>query len=234
MYCPLFILTFILRQDAILGIDFGSTTTRASLWMLHEKQFSNVGDYDDVPRIWQKDLFSPKEFPSIGVLGNNLVGVQAFGKEESVNLKYALYAVAGIELPDMLKYPPMEAQFRQSSEQGACDLLRESIVSFFRVIREYVDDRCESEELHYSRIGLTIPTQWELYKDLQNTYESIIRTVWYEIEFKITFIWEVEAIAHIMALKARPLLRQHQFFTVFDFGGHTIVRRPRYISVVFL
>ena len=137
-----------------------------------------------------------------------------------------MYPVAHLDVSEMRKYPPLEPLIRRLDEPGIIDRLTELIISFFEMIRGHVDYHTRDKKLCYTKLAITIPTQWELYGAVQVAYEAIIRKVWSEEEFEVTFVSEVEGVTHALHASEQLPLQDHARFTVLDFGGHTIVSTP--------
>lgn len=192
------------------------------LFIPEGNKFSNVQDYENGARIWQKDLFSAKEFPTVGVLGPDLkVGAEAFGDANSINLKYALSLIGGLEPAEIEKYPPLKSLAQKLDIPGIRDELANLIASFFKMIRSRVDLHCRKKNLEYTRLAFTFPSQWGTYKTILETYESIIRKVW--LTHQIIFITEIEGLAHALISEASNDLQPYDEVTFADFGGHTMV-----------
>ncbi len=103
-------------------------------------------------------LFSSTEIPTVGVLGPLIrVGTEAFGDDNCINLKYAVYIIGGLEVGEIEKYPPLRALARALDKPGIHEALFELIVSFFKMLRQKVDHHCKNQILAYSGLAFTIP-----------------------------------------------------------------------------
>jgi hypothetical protein len=214
------------RTECVLGIDFGSTTTRASLFA-HTLGFSDVGDSEHVYKTWQKNVFSQNEFPSLGRLKRgNPVGADAYGYHDSYLLKYTMYELAGLSESEINKYPPLDAFSVHRRNPLFRDQLRDLDIAFFHLIRRKVDRHCRVKNLTYSTLVLTMPTQWGGDgKPIQDAFESVIRAVWSEeiYDGNLHFIFEIEGLAHALIHEDKEELQEYEQILFVDLGGHSAV-----------
>jgi hypothetical protein len=141
--------------------------------------------------------------------------------------QYAMPIVAGINSPEIAEYPPLAQLAKMTQQLNKPDIreqLKELIVSFFQMLRRFVDRDCERKDLSYSKLVFTIPYQWDDYKAVQDCYESIIQQVWPEKHDKIEFIFEVEGLAHALLSEEKRLFQLYSHIAFADLGGHTGVR----------
>jgi hypothetical protein len=190
--------------------------------------FSDVDDSEHMWKTWQKNVFAPTEFPSVGRLKRgNPVGADAYGHHDSYPLKYAMYELAHISGDETGKHAPLDIFRSGKADPSFHARLRELCVAFFQLIRKKVDHHCHVKNLAYSTLVLTMPTQWggEANKPVHDAYESIIRTVWSRDIFSgpIHFVFEIEGLAHALMHEAAEVMEQYDQILFMDCGGHSFV-----------
>ncbi|KAH6656599.1 hypothetical protein BKA67DRAFT_654926 [Truncatella angustata] len=214
------------RSEVTLGIDFGSTSTRAYLWCRRTK----VGWYvESKGRAKAGHRFSNGDFSSIGYPfdGDEVyLGERSNAARQSISLKYAFYILADTS-DEILNQYRMATPLRQrQNDQGFRDRLLEGLNKLFAAVHERVLEVCEEEQLRVTTIGLSIPSQWTL--DFMDLYRDIVVKAFRHDPSTIFFVTETEALAHFLCVKkldrlvARPNIVHHDVVLVLDFGGHNM------------
>jgi len=224
------------QTEHILGIDFGTTSCRATFIDPSgtPSLVANPGDFYRKPYL--KSKHGPYEFATVGAIlpdGALIVGDDAYKQRDDgasyfVHLKPSVYIVAGVDVDALAKYEPLRALLTHIVDDDFRIRLRELLVHFFSRMRNYIDLHAKKKSISYHAIGLTIPNCWAdgPLGALQAAYESIIGEVWPEIRRQngIDVLFEVEALAHYMFRSNPEQLRQFDKITFCDCGGHTAVR----------
>ena len=201
------------------------------LYNSQTEQFLEIEGRDAATPVWQKDLLSAREFPSVGILDPQIrVGAEAFDLEGAMNLKYVQYVLGGVGSRAIQQYPPLAALARELAQAGAHDRLSEVLLAFFRMLRAVVDWRCGKSGVDYSRLVFTVPFQWDQFDSVRASFEGVIQTVWSEHSSDITLISEVEGFAHFLFTSARNELRCHDYVQIVDLGGHTAVGQGSFVE----
>ncbi|KAI4598338.1 hypothetical protein KJ359_003222 [Pestalotiopsis sp. 9143b] len=223
--CPTPRCTNSLEPKAVtLGIDFGSTSTRAVLWCPEDGQEYHV---ESTSQNFQR--FSEGDFSSIGYPfdgGEVYLGERSDAFRDSTSLKYAFYVLA--DAPDeLVSQYQLSAPLRtRQREKGFRERLDEGIRNLFAAVYRRVLEVCRGEDLLVTTIGLSIPSQWTV--EFIELYRGIVADVFKHHPKDIFFVTEVEALARYLCTKKMKRLVQHQndvhnaVVVVLDFGGHTM------------
>lgn len=223
-------------QDALLGIDLGSSGIRACLMppnapekllMIHNSVYGN-------------DSFT---FPANGRVFGPVRPAEIYLSKvdhdghEVVALKYAFYILAGASDTLTGEYPLIDKlkaeAIRKPKEFRA--RLRLGLLQMFRYVILKVHDSIAAGR-HPWRIGkacITIPSQWDL--DFEAQYSAILGEAlnWSQdyARDRMMFFYEPEGLAHFLLHTqlymndaiAKSQAHEHRPCLVLDFGGHSMV-----------
>ncbi|KAK2021278.1 hypothetical protein LX32DRAFT_687862 [Colletotrichum zoysiae] len=215
-----------ISDDAILGIDLGSTSTRVCLWCPKRKQ-----EDIDVQNSETPGNVSKGDFPSVGYPfepeGPVYLGSDFDPNRRPISLKYAFYALAEPDKKDdMLKQYVMATPLTsRRGDQDFRDRLMRGLRELFLVLRKEVDTTCRVQKLKISTVGISIPSQWTT--DFEDVYRRIIVDVFEQSRDNIRFHTETEALAHVLLRNHRITLPEcgdnmYEVYLFLDFGGHNM------------
>ncbi|KAK9780721.1 hypothetical protein SCAR479_01907 [Seiridium cardinale] len=224
-------------HDVTLGMDIGSTSTRAYLWCPKTK----VGWYvESETRPKTGHRFSNGDFSSLGYPfdgGEVYLGERSDASRQSISLKYAFYILAHAADELFKQYRLVTPLRAHQNDQQFRDRLVEGIKQLFTAVRKRVAQVCEEENLRVTNIGLSIPSQWTL--DFMDIYRSIVVQVFSHDPDAIFFVTETEALAHFLCVKKLDRLVErrntvhHAVVLVLDFGGHNMVSNTCILNIVY-
>ncbi|KAF7534339.1 hypothetical protein G7054_g6325 [Neopestalotiopsis clavispora] len=209
-----------------LGIDFGSTSTRAFLWCPETNEGYHV---ESTSRARKNQRFDRGDFSSVGYPfddGEIYLGEKCDASRESISLKYAFYVLANAPAELASQYRLSRPLHLRQNEETFRGRLYEGIRKLFTAVQCRVAEVCQEEELRVTSIGLSIPSQWTL--DFMDVYRGIIKDVFKHNPETIFFVTEVEALAHFLCIKKmNRLIPLHgpvhdAVVVMLDFGGHTM------------
>ncbi|KAK2011820.1 hypothetical protein LZ32DRAFT_606077 [Colletotrichum eremochloae] len=216
----------LIMEDAILGIDLGSSSTRLCLWCPKRKQedidIENTETIGATPR---------GDFPSVGYPfepeGPVYLGCDVDPNRRPISLKYAFYALAEADEEDKMldQYVLVTPLTSQKGNPVFRDRLMRGLRELFLFLKEKVDSSCKKHHLRIDTIGVSIPSQWTL--DFERVYREIIVDVFEHSPDKISFHTETEALAHALLRNHRHALpecgdKMYDVYLFLDFGGHNM------------
>ncbi|ETS85957.1 hypothetical protein PFICI_03982 [Pestalotiopsis fici W106-1] len=210
-----------------LGIDFGSTSTRAFLWCPEENKEYYI---ESTSKARNNHRFSAGDFSSVGYPfddGEVYLGQKIDASRQSISLKYAFYVLANAPADLASQYQVSEPLRRRQREPDFLVRLQEGISQLFNTIYHRVVEVCREERLRVTTIGLSVPSQWTL--DFMDLYRGIVSDAFRHDPKSIYFVTEVEALAHFLfARKVNRLIPledsvQNAIVVILDFGGHTML-----------
>ncbi|ORY68911.1 uncharacterized protein BCR38DRAFT_424659 [Pseudomassariella vexata] len=217
------------EKEATLGIDFGSTSTRAYLWCLALKKGFNVENRDkkNFTSRFDKGDFSSTGYP-FDEDGPIYMGEKVNPRRESISLKYAFYPLVDGSDEFIEQYRLAEPLMRRRNDQKFLDRLKQGLMDLFSRLFRRVNEVCGVMRLRVMSIGLSIPSQWEL--DFEDLYRGIVAEAFHHPSEDIFFITETEALAHFLCtdIDHRNHLVEnrdhihHDVVLVLDFGGHNM------------
>ncbi|KAF9871149.1 hypothetical protein CkaCkLH20_11318 [Colletotrichum karsti] len=221
-----------LGEKWYLGIDFGSTSTRAFLYsptQSPEKQRNVVENYDG-RSLRTAHRFERGDFSSMGYPFEP--GLPVYQGEsldlhrQAVSLKYAIYALTRHNDDLYSQYSLVQPIWNASGDEEFKERLREGLTDLFIAVKEKVDKLCKSKDLNIKRIAITVPAQWTgTGQCLAEEYESIVSRVFDAPGREIVFVTETEALAHYLLRDEKNLVStgEPRFTLLFmDFGGHNM------------
>ncbi|KAI0123474.1 hypothetical protein BJ170DRAFT_109899 [Xylariales sp. AK1849] len=213
-------------SEVALGIDLGSTSTRAYLWCPKTK---NGWCVESKSRARTGHRFSNGDFSSIGYPfdgGEVYLGEGISAARESISLKYAFYALVNTTDELFNQYRLATPLLSRRNDQEFRARLLEGIRKLFTAVYDRVVEVCQEEKLRVTTIGLSIPSQWTL--DFMDLYRDLVAQVFRHDSSAIFFVTETEALAHFLCVKKldRLVVRQntvhHDVVLMLDFGGHNM------------
>ncbi|KAI8945949.1 hypothetical protein F4801DRAFT_597202 [Xylaria longipes] len=213
-------------QDVILGIDLGSTSTRAAIYVgaplesLHFVQ--NVSTNQRLPF----GDFTSACYPFDD--GPAYVGVEPNPDRDSISMKYGFYLLAGASDDLLNQYNVMSPLLQYRNDRNFCDKIRSAIKSLLEDIWQRVQLMCHQKHWEISAISLTIPSQWTL--EFEEVYRNLASEAFRFSPEKITFVTEAEALTHYICHDRPGILQpQHpdesgnsRLILLLDFGGHNM------------
>ncbi|KAH9234502.1 hypothetical protein K456DRAFT_1696579 [Colletotrichum gloeosporioides 23] len=229
-------------DDSFLGLDLGSTSTRAFLWCPKRKVKIDVPNMKSVIRTRKK--YGEGEFSSAGYpFGPDqrvYFGERGNKNRQEISLKYVFYVL----VPEVdhgedkffeqyaLVSPLRERQHNPAFRQK----LRRGLVDLFSAVRIMVQEQCKARGLRVTSIGLSVPSQWTM--EFEDVYRDIVAEVFNEVTSpneQLSFHTETEALAHfLLQHHLEQLLGQEILFAIqrnkiaykvllfLDFGGHNM------------
>ncbi|KAK6085036.1 hypothetical protein SCUP515_00854 [Seiridium cupressi] len=224
-------------QDVTLGMDIGSTSTRAYLWCPKTKAGWYV-ESETRPKTGHR--FSNGDFSSLGYPfdgGEVYLGERIDASRQSISLKYAFYILAHATDELFKQYRLVTPLRAHQNDQQFRDRLIEGIVQLFTAVSKRVAQVCEEENLRVTNIGLSIPSQWTL--DFMDIYRRIVVQVFSHDPDAIFFVTETEALAHFLCVKKLDRLVErrntvhHAVVLVLDFGGHNMYKNTCILNIVY-
>lgn len=228
---------------SFLGLDIGSTSTRAFLWCPKRKVKIDVPNTES--KLASGGKYGNGEFSSAGYpFGPDqqvYFGEKGNKKRQEISLKYAFYVLVPeadhgedkffeqYALVSPLREKQHDPAFREKLRQGLVDLVS--------AVRAMVQEQCKSRGLRVTSIGLSVPSQWTM--EFEDVYRDIVAEVFDEEtspKKQISFHTETEALAHfLLEHHLEQLLGQEMLFAIqrnriahkvllfLDFGGHNMV-----------
>lgn len=214
----------------ILGIDLGSTSTRASLLCLTTGTVYHI--HNKRSRPWSR--CQPGDFFCILHPYDEGPVYVAEGPDparEGVPAKYAMYPLAGAEDELLGQYPLVTRPMERRHDSHFLARLRRGLTDLFTVVRRQVVEVACKHRLTVDKIGLSVPSQWTI--EFQDVYRSIVSGVFRHPENDIYFHPETVALAHYL-FRDHPeelglvggTFEEVKNFLFIDFGGHNVVSRP--------
>ncbi|KAI1859979.1 hypothetical protein JX265_009180 [Neoarthrinium moseri] len=220
-------------SDVTLGIDLGSTSTRAYLWCPETKRdwYIESNGRSSTGRRYANGNFSSMGYPFDG--GEVYLGEKSDAARESISLKYAFYILVKASDDLFKQYQLAEPLRSHLNDNGLRDRLLEGLRRLFAEVYNRVMEVCQEEKLRVTTIGLSVPSQWTV--DFMDLYRDIIAQVFKHDRSAIFFVTETEALAHFLCVKKLDRLVTHQgtvhhdVVLVLDFGGHNMVSLTSFI-----
>jgi hypothetical protein len=217
-----------------LGIDLGSTSTRAYIRCVETAEYHYVHNPN------RNNLSSRYEFGDFSSLGYPFDDGPVYLGEDhdpsrlSISLKYGFYILAKCPNDIRHQYAVVEPLLDKANDYHFRFRLKHGLVSLFRTIQSIVNEICDENSIVIETIAATIPAQWTL--EFEAVYRDILSQAFNLPEPKISFVAEVEALIHTLlndhvkklALNQYPKASSYLFL---DLGGHTMVRLSRYTTV---
>lgn len=235
------------NNSSVLGIDIGTTATRASL--LDESQPSQQPDMIVRPyRFSYSERGSDGQFPATALpfeVSKPPVACLSYPNDGSVDefsLKLCCYVkkLKAFEEKNnekqiklTLEHIPQLKRFWKkfkSCSDALMSRVEDHIEAIFQhhlsIIRKQSERKAKDKSLRIRKLAVTIPPNWD--KVLQDWYSKMFAVVWPEIDEKhISFVYESEAICHYLLRLNNSTKRKEaiQRILIADFGGHTLVSR---------
>lgn len=175
-----------------LGIDLGSTSTRAVLGPHY---------VEETNRAVQSLRFAPGDFCSaiypFEANGPTYLYEESDPMRRPVSAKYAFYAlvVASDELLE--QYPLADELVAGRDNQAFQQRLKRGLEELFIRIGRLTHAICDENDYEIDVIGLSIPSQWTL--DFEDLYRSVIvKAFGARYRDRIVFVYETEALGHYL------------------------------------
>ncbi|KAK8037551.1 hypothetical protein PG991_000897 [Apiospora marii] len=219
-------------EKVTLGIDLGSTSTRAVLGPHY---------VEETNRAVQSLRFAPGDFSSaiypFEADGPTYLYEESDPTRRPVSAKYAFYAlvVASDELLE--QYPLVDELVAGRDDRAFQQRLRRGLEALFIRIGRLTRAICDENDYEIDVIGLSIPSQWTM--DFEDLYRAIVVSAFgAKYKDRVVFVYETEALGHYLCTHACPardyakkLLQSavkggqektvcHDVLLFIDFGGH--------------
>ncbi|KAK4235727.1 hypothetical protein C8A03DRAFT_36422 [Achaetomium macrosporum] len=212
-------------EDACLGIDIGSHSTRACIWRMRRKTDIVVEN----PHYYGLGRgYTPCDFPSALYVFDDISQKVYLPDEEDpgrqwVSAKYVFYPLANASDALLEQYPLVHHLMERKDEPEFGRQLRRGMITLLSVLRYAADAICREHGLLIVKIGLTIPVQWGL--EFEDVYRDLVMEV-FDIDVeRIYFFTETEALSRYLYKFHRHRLDpndKHNAILFFDFGGHNM------------
>lgn len=213
---------------SILGIDLGSTSSRAYIWCPSKKDQYYV-DNKAWSRLtctrYEKTDFSSKGYPFDD--GHVYVGDTINPERRPTSLKFGFYVLANASDELVEQYPLVNPLLERRTDLEFRTRLIQGLEGLLSTIQVRVRQICRSKKLTITTIGLSIPAQWNL--DFEDIYQELVSRIFKHPASEIYFHTETEALAHCLfkdhldELQDEPDNRAHDALLFLDFGGHNMV-----------
>ncbi|KAF6835284.1 hypothetical protein CPLU01_04364 [Colletotrichum plurivorum] len=175
-------------KPVTLGVDIGSTSTRACLWAPEEQKVFHIENPNEMTQAAHLRL---GDYPSAGypfeTHGDVYVGGNLAPDRQEISLKYGFYPLAyanGLDdyQDDMLEqYLLVQPLMDRKNDVRFLARLRQGISELLAVLYDDVKQVCKTERLKITRIGLSIPSQWTL--EFMEVYTDIASNDWQGIRY---------------------------------------------------
>lgn len=210
-----------------LGIDIGSTSTRAFLFCPRtgaDFPVDNKSRHNVSTTRYQQGDFSSSGHPFDND-GPVYIGETPDPDRQSTSLKNGFYVLADASADALihqysLAMPLWERKhdpaFRARLSQGLRELLS--------TIQRRVSHICKTQRFTIATIGLSVPAQWTL--EFERVYRDLVVEVFQHPPSEIHFHTESEALAHYLFRKHIDELNEDGIVDavlLLDFGGHNMV-----------
>ncbi|KAI0548159.1 hypothetical protein F4679DRAFT_585724 [Xylaria curta] len=212
--------------NVVLGIDLGSTSTRAAIY---------VGDPVESPYFVQNECthqrvpfgdFTSTCYPFDD--GPAYMGVKPDAQRESISMKYGFYLLAGASDDLLSQYDVLNPLLKYRDDPKFCNQIKSAIKGLLADIWDHVQIMCRPKNWEVSAISLAIPSQWTL--EFEEVYRDLASEAFEVSPEKITFVTEAGALAqyiiHDRTLILQPELQDSnsdsRYMLLLDFGGHNM------------
>ncbi|KAK7946369.1 uncharacterized protein PG986_010690 [Apiospora aurea] len=216
------------KTKVTLGIDLGSTSTRAVLGPKHVQETN---------RNMQSLRFSAGDFSSsiypFDAKGPIYLYEMPDPTRKSVSAKYAFYSLVDASDELLEQYPMVHELMNGRDDAAFQQRLREGLEQLFSRLKCLIDGMCKEYRYEIDTIGLSVPSQWTL--DFEDLYRAIIVKVFGpRYKNKVVIVYETEALGRFLCTGySDKLLRpddgdqgqgsvRHDALLFFDFGGHNM------------
>lgn len=234
-----------LTSPSVLGIDVGTTETRACIapvdelgeyFVVADSDEANRHDCPNMPDI--RSLKSPFSIIDPGDLYLDDYGDGPF----QIPIKFFLYIFRVIQGRRMgregqtlkeqeyrREIPQLETFFKRYDEllpDVQCEVYDYALQVFedhLRRVRDRSENAAAARGITITKIAPTVPSNWDEWTC--DFYLLLLRKVWSHIdEDQITLIYESEAIGqYVLRTDCRIRKAAPEVIMVVDFGGHTLV-----------
>lgn len=219
-----------LTTTRILGIDIGSSSSRAGLLCPQTKQIFHV---ESKRKDYSSCRYQPGEFSSNCYPFDDGPAYLPVPDPSrlSISAKYIFYALTNnsdeILWRHIQDYPPAEALIRRSREPAFRERLHFGLVGLLTTMQDAVHHFFPVKHFAIQSMALTVPAQWTL--DFEALYRDLVVEVFQYAPDKILFYTEIEGLAHTLITNHADELGldddSPELITLFmDFGGHNMVR----------
>ncbi|KAK8023860.1 hypothetical protein PG993_011926 [Apiospora rasikravindrae] len=216
------------KTKVTLGIDLGSTSTRAVLGTKY---------VEETNRDMQSQRFSAGDFSSSIYPFDDMGPIYLYEEPDPtrkpVSAKYAFYSLVNASDELLEQYPLVEELTSGRDDVAFQQRLRDGLEQLFMRLKSLIDAMCKRLRYEIDTIGLSVPSQWTL--DFEDLYSSIIVEVFGQrYKNKIIIVYETEALGHFLCTKhSEDLLHpedvthgqgsvSHDALLFLDFGGHNM------------
>ncbi|KAK6840028.1 hypothetical protein PG987_005894 [Apiospora arundinis] len=215
------------KTKVTLGIDLGSTSTRAVLGRHYVEEIKHK-----TPSV----RFSPGDFSSSIYPFEPRGPVYLYEDDDPtrrpVSAKYAFYALVDASDELLEQYRLVEELIAGRGDIHFKKRLRKGLEELFTRIANLSHAICDEYDYEIGIIGLSVPSQWTL--DFEDLYREIIVTTFGDCyRERMVFVYETEALGHFLCRDyMRKLLQpsdrsnqdgktvRHEVLLFIDFGGH--------------
>ncbi|KAK8102335.1 hypothetical protein PG984_015481 [Apiospora sp. TS-2023a] len=214
------------KETVTLGIDLGSTSTRAVLGphyveenrVVPSVRFAN-GDFSSAIYPFEPD-------------GPVYLYEESDPMRRPVSAKYAFYALVNASDELLEQYPLVDELVAGRDNKAFQHRLRRGIEALFIRIARVTRAICDENDYEIDVIGLSIPSQWTM--DFEELYRSVMVTAFgARYRDRVVFVYETEALGHYLCTDYMKKLLQHaakggqtqktvchDVLLFVDFGGH--------------
>ncbi|KAI0155242.1 hypothetical protein GGR57DRAFT_511691 [Xylariaceae sp. FL1272] len=216
------------HSNSVVGIDFGSTTTRAVVYdRVQDKRYNVENEEPSCARHREGEFASigyPFE-PSSKENAHVWLGNRPTPKRTGISLKYAFYLLADPQHNIGNEYDVVKPILDYKDDHQFCSRLEQGIRELFSRIRDRIQTLCNKHNFKLCSVMLSTPAQWDL--DFEAVYRRLISQVFGLKPSQISFITEIVALAQFMCKENPEFLvgqdedtdRATSLFI--DAGGHT-------------
>jgi len=208
---------------SVVGIDLGSTSTRAYLW---NPETGRDYPVENTRRNYQTKRYENGDFSSIGYpfeKGPVYVGEKLDPDRTPISLKFGMYVLAGAKDELVKEYEVLKPLLERADDPALRYRLESGLRELFTVLHKNITEACTRQRFSIAAIGLSIPSQWDL--DFESVYRDIVATTFQEPPDKIFFHTETESLAHYLFKEEFTKLDvlSDDVILFLDFGGHNMV-----------
>ncbi|KAK5657529.1 hypothetical protein OQA88_3102 [Cercophora sp. LCS_1] len=219
--------------DGILGIDFGSTSTRAAILCKDKRQELPVENIsrDNLNSRFDKFDFSSAAFPFEDHLpGQPVYFIRGNAERRPISNKYCMYPLVGLKDKILTEYPLVQDLLSRKDEPAFRARMRRGLIEMFIEVVKRALVICRREKISITRVSLTTPAIWTI--EFEDLYAGLICEAFRSIDSAppitrrdIDFCLETEALAHFVFKKCADEVdpdKKYKYVLLIDFGGHNM------------
>ncbi|KAI1325508.1 hypothetical protein F5Y16DRAFT_422803 [Xylariaceae sp. FL0255] len=212
---------------AYLGIDWGTTSLRARLFIPSNNRTVEVGSATFNQRFGDGEYSSaiyPTE-PREPIYNGNVIIPERYQLSAKVSVPPLIGTSSDSEI-HQYGYELVQRHFDKLKDADTRKRALTGIEGLFREVYRDVQNRCRENDLFIAAIVLAIPAHWTL--EYEELYKGVIEATFTEYDGDIFFVTEAEAIARYLYQNERQILAPSQddgdgtVVLIMDFGGHNM------------